>query len=905
MSAHQEEVSASPDAESANLLATSTSIPLSDLERVLPTVVKWMGCFIDPGQFVEVRVLNAKIADRGTHAGTFTGGELPVLCREAMKWSNRCQGVYFTLNPVSRHVSQKPRLQKAGSGRLTSDKQIPVRRWILIDVDPTRAEGFEKESATDAEKATAREIADRVRDYLSSHGWPAPIIGDSGNGYHLYYRLAEDQPVTLPLPLDDPIRRLLIHLAEKFDTPAAKVDRQVYNPSRIVKFPGTMACKGKGEGDRPYRRARILEVPPDNGRVEWSRVVELASHVPVTAAGGTLTSQPRRDRKPATRIPAARIRAYLKKVAPALSGRANENGDHGHDATIEMAVKLVCGFALTPDEAMPFAMDWNTRCVPPWEEKDLFRKLTEADKFNTPRGWLLAADADHGEMDEDLPAEPPIDNPHSLALKFLEKRNRTNTLRFWRDEFLEWTAGAYRLIPNGELRAEITSFIKRVFAEDAILTEDEEPVTSKLVGDVMLALRGEQLIPYIKDPPCWLENAIESAPQSVGEIVVATNGLFTLSAIAEGGGRFSEPTSGFFTRTALEFDVPTSPSDPTTWLRCLEEWFNGDKESIAGLQEAFGYLLSADCSAHSIFMLVGPPRSGKGTILRTLTKLVGMPNVVTTSFAGLADPFGLESLVGKRVALIPDARLSGRTDAAAVVERLLSISGEDSQRVNRKHRPEITCRLGVRFVLATNELPRLPDSAEAIASRFMILHTPKSWLGKEDRGLDSKLVAELPGILRWAAQGWVRWLNNGKRFTENESGAVQRQALADLCSPIGAFIRQCCIIDGCQEVSVQSLFWAWRSWNTCRGRAAGNEMTFGRDLRAAIPRLSTFQRRMNEKRIRHYSGIGLKPTADWGTEDPDRGPSHTVARGGTRDNLLRNELFEEELSEPYCPADEP
>src|SRR5262249_58088652 len=114
---------------------------------------------------------------------------------------------------------------------------------------------------------------------------------------------------------------------------------------------------------------------------------------------------------------------------------------------------------------------------------------------------------------------------------------------------------------------------------------------------------------------------------------------------------------------------------------------------------------------------------------------VGAPNVASTTFAALGESFGLEALLGKRVAMIPDGRLSGRTDLAAVVERLLSISGEDLQSVNRKNRPRITTRLGVRFVLASNEVPRLPDASGALASRFYILRLPNSWFGKEDQTL--------------------------------------------------------------------------------------------------------------------------------------------------------------------------
>ena len=66
------------------------------------------------------------------------------------------------------------------------------RRWLLIDVDPERPSGI---SATDAEKAAAQKKAREIYRFLKERGWPEPVVADSGNGYHLLYRI--------DLPCDD------------------------------------------------------------------------------------------------------------------------------------------------------------------------------------------------------------------------------------------------------------------------------------------------------------------------------------------------------------------------------------------------------------------------------------------------------------------------------------------------------------------------------------------------------------------------------------------------------------------------------------------------------------------------------------------------------------------------------
>ena len=116
----------------------------------------------------------------------------------------------------------------------------------------------------------------------------------------------------------------------------------------------------------------------------------------------------------------------------------------------------------------------------------------------------------------------------------------------------------------------------------------------------------------------------------------------------------------------------------------------------------------------------------------------------------MAQNFGLAPLIGKPLAIISDARLGGRTDTQVVVERLLSITGEDWLSVDRKFLPAWNGQLPTRFLILTNELPKLGDASGAIASRFIVLRLIQSFYGQEDLSLTRKLLEEAPGILVWA-----------------------------------------------------------------------------------------------------------------------------------------------------------
>jgi putative DNA primase/helicase len=267
-------------------------------------------------------------------------------------------------------------------------------------------------------------------------------------------------------------------------------------------------------------------------------------------------------------------------------------------------------------------------------------------------------------------------------------------------------------------------------------------------------------------------------------------------------------------------------------------------------------VLSGRTDMQKMLLLIGPTRSGKGTIARMLIELIGRGHVAGPTLASLGTNFGLSPLLGKPLAIISDARL-GNTPAHTVVERLLSITGEDMLTVDRKFRDPWSGKLPTRFVILTNELPRFRDSSGAIANRLLILQMTKSFLGREDRTLDSRLRAELPSILAWALQGLDRLNANGK-FTVPGSSEDAANLMADLASPVSAFVRDRCVRGPDKSVPADRLYDAWRSWAEDNGHHAGAKSTFGRDLRAVAPELKVTQPRVNGGRERHYERIGLQ-----------------------------------------------
>jgi hypothetical protein len=167
----------------------------------------------------------------------------------------KIETIYATLNEID------PKLLARSHNRFTlraknttSDLDITRRWWLLIDCDPKRPSGI---SSTDDEHNEAIETLASVKTYLSGLGFPSPMVGDSGNGGHLLYRI--DLPNTRDTA--NLLQKFLTTLAGRFDNDRVSIDKSVFNASRICKLYGTMAKKGDEIAGRVHRIAKILEKP--------------------------------------------------------------------------------------------------------------------------------------------------------------------------------------------------------------------------------------------------------------------------------------------------------------------------------------------------------------------------------------------------------------------------------------------------------------------------------------------------------------------------------------------------------------------------------------------------------------------------------------------------------------------
>lgn len=455
------------------------------------------------------------------------------------------------------------------------------------------------------------------------------------------------------------------------------------------------------------------------------------------------------------------------------------------------------------------------------------------------------------EMHVDAPILSPA-APLASARELIDRQFRegpSRTLHHHQGVFYRWARSHYVEEAYEAMRASVYRFLDGAQVEKNGEPAPFNPNKSK-VAHVLEALAAEAQLPTETRPPEWLDGTDQ---WPAAEILPCRNGLLHLPTREMIG-----HSPAFFGLNAVDYGFDPSAGEPVEWLAFLRSIWGDDTETIETLQELFGLLLTPDTSHQKAFMLVGPKRSGKGTIARVLTALLGRENVAGPTLGSLSQNFGLAPLIGKPLAIVSDARLGGRADVHVIAERLLAITGEDSLTIDRKFREAWTGRLPTRFFILTNELPRLTDASGALASRFIVLVMDRSFFGQEDLGLTDRLLHELPGILLWAMDGRDRLARRG-HFHQPQSAMQAIEELGDLGSPVGTFLRERCALDPYRCVECGRLYEAWVRWCQEQGRDhPGTAQTFGRDLRAAVPGMRVSQVRGDDGvRARYYQGLDL------------------------------------------------
>jgi putative DNA primase/helicase len=394
-------------------------------------------------------------------------------------------------------------------------------------------------------------------------------------------------------------------------------------------------------------------------------------------------------------------------------------------------------------------------------------------------------------------------------------------------DFFVYKGDHYLEVEENTIRSDVYKFLDKCKKQDKKGNIQPFAPNPASVSGALDAIKAVVHLPNHPNtkPPVWLEGYGDNRPEA-SKLISLKNGLFHLEDSI-----LLPHSLGFFTQNSLPFEYDPKAVCPT-WEAFLQTVWGEDPESIEALQEMFGYILSGDTKQQKFFNVIGPRRSGKGTINKILVALLGEHNTVAPELGELCDTFGLQPWLGKLLASFTDARAPER-NRGAVVSQLLRIVGGDTVTVNRKNKEAWNGYLPTRIVIYSNEVLQLTENSNALTGRMVVLKMTNSFYGKEDTELGTKLMKELSGIFNWSMVGLRRRIERGGYFLQPKTGLELLEVMEELSNPIGSFVTDVLEFDASAYVDKDDLFACFKHWATKKNLPYGTDLAFKRRFLAA------------------------------------------------------------------------
>lgn len=281
-----------------------------------------------------------------------------------------------------------------------------------------------------------------------------------------------------------------------------------------------------------------------------------------------------------------------------------------------------------------------------------------------------------------------------------------------------------------------------------------------------------------------------------------------------------------------------------------------DAETVAWLQKAVGYSLTASVAEHCLFFCHGGGANGKSTLFNVLRALLGedyaapAPAEMLLAKRGEAHPTELTVLHKRRVILCQEVD-QGRSWAEATIKH---VTGGDRISARRMREDFWDFTPTHKLWIAANHKPSVRGVDEGIWRRIRLIPFERTFSGKQkDTSLETKLLVELPGILAWAVEGCTRWVADGLGNAE----AISRATLGyrEESDRLAPFLSEACVIDGGAKVPCKALSEAYHRWCESNGERTLSTREFAANLKARG--IESGSVRSGGVPVRGWKGLGL------------------------------------------------
>ena len=264
-----------------------------------------------------------------------------------------------------------------------------------------------------------------------------------------------------------------------------------------------------------------------------------------------------------------------------------------------------------------------------------------------------------------------------------------------------------------------------------------------------------------------------------------------------------------------------------TWEKFIAEVMADDAELIDYLQRLGGYVLSGVRGEHLMPIFWGGGANGKSTLLGAVLAMMGeyasgaSPELLIQR-SGNEHPTAMADLQGKRLVIVSESSEAGRLHE----ERVKFLTGGDVITARRMRMDFFTFKPTHQIFLQTNHKPPATGTDEGLWRRLRLVpFTVTIAADKRDALLPDKLKAELPGILKWAVDGWIRYRQQGFNLPAAIRNATS--IYRDESDMLAAFLTEVCVVNAACTVMVAELYTAYVAWCSSNGERPKSQRIFG------------------------------------------------------------------------------
>jgi putative DNA primase/helicase len=268
------------------------------------------------------------------------------------------------------------------------------------------------------------------------------------------------------------------------------------------------------------------------------------------------------------------------------------------------------------------------------------------------------------------------------------------------------------------------------------------------------------------------------------------------------------------------------------WDAFLSRAMGGSAPMVSYLQRLAGYSLTGSTREQMLAFSYGDGRNGKGVFHHTLAKVLGdyadtaANHLFFVSKGDGGHPTSMASLAGARFVLCSEIP----KDKAFNEELLKFATGNDKIKTRRMHENEFEYTPEFKLFFCGNHKPQIKGLDYAIWSRIKLIPwnvvIPPSEI---DTDLETKLQADLPGILAWAVRGCADWQKH--RLGEPPDVQQATAQYKEESDPLSEFFRARCDFGGEFRVSRVGLRREYEMWCTRQGAKPFGPRTVGESLR--------------------------------------------------------------------------